>query len=64
MDGMIEAALEDRVSRNKPADFNQWILRNMGKGVADIFMTPYNYKVWAVPTTKVCLAPAETKLLV
>ena len=23
-----------------------------GEGVADIFMRPYNYKVWAVPTTK------------
>jgi hypothetical protein len=26
----------------------------MGTGIADLFMRPYNYKVWAVPTTKVC----------
>jgi hypothetical protein len=25
----------------------------MGTGIADLFMRPYNYKVWAVPTTKV-----------
>ena len=23
----------------------------MGEGIADIFMRPYNFKVWAVPTT-------------
>jgi hypothetical protein len=25
----------------------------MGTGIADLFMRPYNFKVWAVPTTKV-----------
>jgi hypothetical protein len=24
----------------------------MGAGIADIFMRPYNFKVWAVPTTE------------
>lgn len=27
-----------------------FIYRVMGKGIADIFMRPYNFKVWAVPT--------------
>jgi len=27
----------------------------MGTGLADVFMRPYNYKVWAVPTTKVSM---------
>jgi hypothetical protein len=27
----------------------------MGVGIADLFMRPYNFKVWAVPTTKVSL---------
>ena len=53
MDGMIDAALESRVATTKPKDFDEWILRNVGEGIADIFMRPYNYKVWAVPTTKV-----------
>ncbi|KAI9666415.1 MAG: hypothetical protein M1821_004351 [Bathelium mastoideum] len=52
MDGLIDATLESRVADTKPKDFNEWIMRSMGKGVADAFMTPYNYKVWAVPTTK------------
>jgi len=55
MDGMIDAALEARVAgpNNKPKNFDEWIVRMMGTGIADLFMRPYNYKVWAVPTTKV-----------
>jgi protoporphyrinogen oxidase len=53
MDGMIDAALEFRVANTKPKNFDEWIVRMMGTGIADLFMRPYNYKVWAVPTTKV-----------
>ena len=53
IDGMIDAAMEARVSNTKPKDFDEWIVRMMGVGIADLFMRPYNFKVWAVPTTKV-----------
>lgn len=53
MDGMIDAALEARVAGTKPKTFDEWIVRMMGVGIADLFMRPYNFKVWAVPTTKV-----------
>ncbi|KAF2711356.1 UDP-galactopyranose mutase [Pleomassaria siparia CBS 279.74] len=52
IDGMIDAVIEGRVNATKPKDFDEFILRTMGVGVADLFMRPYNYKVWAVPTTK------------
>ncbi|TVY47727.1 hypothetical protein LOCC1_G002394 [Lachnellula occidentalis] len=52
VDGMIDAALTARTATDKPKDFDEWIVRMMGTGLADIFMRPYNYKVWAVPTTK------------
>ncbi|SMQ51495.1 unnamed protein product [Zymoseptoria tritici ST99CH_3D7] len=52
LEGLIDASLEARVARDKPKDFDEWILRSLGEGIADIFMRPYNYKVWAVPTTK------------
>ncbi|MDI1487488.1 MAG: hypothetical protein OHK93_006758 [Ramalina farinacea] len=52
MDGMIDAAMEARVANTKPKNFDEWIVRMMGVGIADIFMRPYNFKVWAVPTTK------------
>lgn len=51
IEGLIDAAMEARVSNTKPKDFDEWILRNTGVGIADAFMRPYNYKVWAVPTT-------------
>ncbi|KAK3724530.1 hypothetical protein LTR37_001154 [Vermiconidia calcicola] len=52
LEGMIDAAMEARVANTKPKDFDEWIMRNNGEGIANVFMRPYNYKVWAVPTTK------------
>ena len=40
------------ITRNghiKPANFRQWILATFGEGLADVFMFPYNFKVWAYP---------------
>ena len=53
IDGMIDAALEARVANTKPKNFDEWIVRMMGTGIADLFMRPYNFKVWAIPTVKV-----------
>ena len=33
----------------KPKNFEEWIVASMGKGIADEFMFPYNFKVWAYP---------------
>lgn len=60
VDGLIDAALEARVANTKPRTFDEWIVRQMGTGIADLFMRPYNFKVWAVPTTKVCLPPTDS----
>ena len=38
-------SLEARVANTKPTNFDDWILRNTGKGVANLFMRPYNYNV-------------------
>lgn len=32
-----------------PANFAEWVLATMGSGIADHFMLPYNFKVWATP---------------
>lgn len=39
-------------SPSLPANFDEWILQSMGSGLADMFMRPYNFKVWAYPTTQ------------
>lgn len=52
---LIDAALAARVRSpsDKPANFDEWNIRNIGERLNEIFMRPYNFKVWAVPTTKV-----------
>ncbi|KAL6746416.1 hypothetical protein V8C86DRAFT_1820555 [Haematococcus lacustris] len=49
--GLVEAKVANSGAPTKPKNFDEWILRVMGPGIADIFMRPYNFKVWAVPTT-------------
>ena len=48
INGVIDAATSN--SQDKPSNFDEWILQKMGSGIADVFMRPYNFKVWAIPT--------------
>ena len=51
--GLAQAqVLNARLAHRKPATFDEWILRLLGEGIADIFMRPYNFKVWATETTR------------
>lgn len=56
IEALIDAALDARVATSKPKTFDEWIDRNLGKGINEIYMRPYNFKVWAVPTTMVFLS--------
>jgi len=38
-----------RPSDGPPANFREWVLRVFGAGIAELFMLPYNAKVWATP---------------
>ncbi|KAI3629223.1 hypothetical protein CBS9595_000295 [Malassezia furfur] len=51
IEGMVDAAEVRARATAPPKTFDEWILRMMGEGLADLFMRPYNFKVWAVPTT-------------
>jgi protoporphyrinogen oxidase len=55
VDGMVDAALNARAAQTSPTTFDEWILRTMGSGIADMFMRPYNFKIWALPTSRVSL---------
>jgi protoporphyrinogen oxidase len=33
----------------RPANFREWILATFGPGIAEVFLLPYNFKVWAYP---------------
>ena len=44
--GAIKAAKLSSTSQ-KPLNFNEWMTYTMGDGIADVFLRPYNKKVWA-----------------
>lgn len=45
MTGLIDAKVANTMAQGKPANFDEWIQRVMGVGIADLFMRPYNFKV-------------------
>ena len=44
---MADAKVTNATAQTKPKDFDEWIMRVMGPGIADLFMRPYNFKVQA-----------------
>ena len=38
--------------KEKPANFDQWLLRNFGEGLCEVFMRKYNKKVWTIDPTE------------
>jgi protoporphyrinogen oxidase len=46
MDGLLENERK-KSGFNKPNNFAEWLEQSFGKGLCDVFMTPYNQKVWA-----------------
>ncbi|MEW6536055.1 MAG: FAD-dependent oxidoreductase [Candidatus Auribacterota bacterium] len=44
--------LLDRDNAKEPHHFADWIQSVFGSGLADLFMTPYNEKVWSYPLDK------------
>lgn len=47
--GLLEATAQAAAGGVKPANFEEWMLATFGAGVTDLFMRPYNFKVWAFP---------------
>lgn len=45
--GLVE--LYKNPPQRRPRNFREWIEGTFGKGMADVFMLPYNFKVWAYP---------------
>ena len=47
LSGVVDATIASALAQTKPKNFDEWIIRVMGAGIADIFMRPYNFKVTA-----------------
>jgi protoporphyrinogen oxidase len=35
-----------------PSNFREWIYHTFGKGIAELYMVPYNEKIWKYPTAR------------
>jgi protoporphyrinogen oxidase len=48
--GLVEAQQRNLIEgTRRPEHFHRWVLDTFGQGIADHFMLPYNFKVWATP---------------
>ncbi len=43
--------IQTQQNTKKITNFKDWILKTFGQGIAENFMFPYNFKVWAFPLT-------------
>ncbi|MCX6545567.1 MAG: FAD-dependent oxidoreductase [Acidobacteria bacterium] len=51
LDGLVDRATS-REPLEPPASFDDWIRQQFGEGLAQVFLVPYNEKVWAYPPTE------------
>lgn len=51
IDGLIQNE-SNKHKYCKPCNFDEWLQQSFGAGLCDIFMRPYNCKVWAYTTDK------------
>ena len=52
VEGLLSVADHEPAAPPPPTtarDFDEWMLATFGQGIADVFLRPYNFKVWAYP---------------
>ena len=52
VNGLIDAVLATQGKSVKASSFDDWITKVMGDGIGNLFMRPYNFKVWAFPPSQ------------
>ncbi len=50
LDGLVD--LLQGADRPAPRAFDEWLFNQFGQGLCDVFMYPYNFKVWAYPPSE------------
>lgn len=45
-----------------PLNFSEWIYYTFGKGIADLYMIPYNEKIWKYPAEKMSMHWVEGRI--
>ena len=50
LEGLLQAGeAAAKPGAPRPANFLEWMVATFGQGITDLFMRPYNFKVWAWP---------------
>jgi protoporphyrinogen oxidase len=49
LEGLMRAHEQAAAGAPRPADFAAWMNATFGAGITELFMRPYNFKVWAFP---------------
>ncbi|XP_078383341.1 uncharacterized protein LOC144665929 [Oculina patagonica] len=44
----LEEVAANNVTKGRPVNFDQWLVRNFGVGLCEVFMRKYNRKIWTV----------------
>lgn len=55
INGLIRASISaatTTTTTGAPKNFDEWIIRVMGEGIANVFMRPYNFKIWGISPLK------------
>lgn len=61
----VISGLETRPPRSASApDFAAWVLQTFGAGIRDLFMAPYNLKVWAFPLERLSTVWVDERVAV
>jgi protoporphyrinogen oxidase len=54
--GLVEIARPSGAPRPGPRTFEEWLLQSFGRGLCEVFMFPYNRKVWAYDPSQLNVA--------
>ena len=46
---ILGLVLEEKQEQKTPGHFKDWLRGSFGKGISELFLYPYNFKVWAYP---------------
>lgn len=62
IDGLVEMQQQNISRLTKPRTFLEWLQNNFGRGIVNLFMAPYNRKVWGYEPSEMNAAWMEDRV--